>query len=67
VIQGFDIDGTTDYVEYKIDTASTWTEVAADPSSGNATFDVLNLPLGANTLLFARLTIPAVSIRLRRR
>jgi hypothetical protein len=52
VIQGFDIDGMTDYVEYKLDTAATWSEAAADPSSGNATFDVLDLPLGANTLLF---------------
>jgi len=52
VIQGFDIDGMTDYVEYKLDTAATWTEVDADPTSGNATFNILDLPLGGNTLLF---------------
>jgi hypothetical protein len=52
VIQGYDLERGTEYIEYKIDTAATWTEIEVDPTSEGATFDVLDLPLGANTLLF---------------
>jgi len=52
VVRGYDIDGVMDSVDYKIDTASTWTRVGADLVSGTATLDVLDLPLGINTLLF---------------
>jgi len=52
VVQGFDVDGIMDTLEYKLDTAATWSKYPADLSSGIATLDIVDLPLGVNTLLF---------------
>jgi hypothetical protein len=52
IVQGFDVDGIMDTLEYKLDTAATWTKYPSDLSSGIATVDITGLPLGVNTLLF---------------
>jgi hypothetical protein len=51
-IQGFDIDGVMDSLDYKLDTTTAWTRVGADINSGTASLDIVGLDLGAHTAIF---------------
>jgi hypothetical protein len=51
-IQGFDIDGVMDSLDYKLDTVTAWTRIAADRSSGTASVDIVGLDLGTHTAIF---------------
>jgi hypothetical protein len=52
VIQGEDIDGAVDSMEYKLDTDAEWTCVATDISTSSLTINVRNIPVGARTISF---------------
>ena len=51
VIQGEDIDGAIDSVDYRIDNGD-WTRVAADITTSTLTIDIRDLELGARTISF---------------
>jgi hypothetical protein len=52
IIQGEDIDGAVDSMEYKLDTDTEWTCVATDITTSSLTINVRNIPVGARTISF---------------
>lgn len=52
VINGTDIDGVVDTIEYMVDTDTEWTKVETDITTGSAEFDILDIDPGAHTISF---------------